>query len=95
VGYGLAPKIIVVALIAFFPIVVNMVDGLKSVDPDVVHLLRILGANRWQVFVKVQLPSRHSSVPNFCSSLLISISSAIHRQTSCRSRVRAVCSTAA
>jgi ABC-type nitrate/sulfonate/bicarbonate transport system permease component len=57
VGYGLAPKIIVVALIAFFPIVVNMVDGLKSVDPDVVHLLRILGANRWQIFVKVQLPS--------------------------------------
>jgi ABC-type nitrate/sulfonate/bicarbonate transport system permease component len=57
VGYGLAPKIIVVALIDFFPIVVNMVDGLKSVDPDVVHLLRILGANRWQIFVKVQLPS--------------------------------------
>ena len=70
VGYGLAPKIIVVALIAFFPIVVNMVDGLKSVDPDVVHLLRILGANRWQIFVKVQFPS---SLPFLFSGLRVAM----------------------
>jgi ABC-type nitrate/sulfonate/bicarbonate transport system permease component len=70
VGYGLAPKIIVVALIAFFPIVVNMVDGLKSADPDVVHLLRILGANRWQIFVKVQLPS---SLPFLFSGLRVAM----------------------
>jgi ABC-type nitrate/sulfonate/bicarbonate transport system permease component len=70
VGYGLAPKIIVVALIAFFPIVVNMVDGLQSVDPDVVHLLRILGANRWQIFVKVQLPS---SLPFLFSGLRVAM----------------------
>ena len=57
VGYGLTPKIIVVALIAFFPIVVNTVDGLKSVDPDAVSLMRTLGANRWQIFVKIQLPT--------------------------------------
>jgi ABC-type nitrate/sulfonate/bicarbonate transport system permease component len=57
VGYGLAPKVIVVALTAFFPIVVNMVDGLQSVDPDAVNLLRTMGANRWQIFVKVQVPT--------------------------------------
>jgi ABC-type nitrate/sulfonate/bicarbonate transport system permease component len=57
VGYGLTPKVIVVALIAFFPIVVNMVDGLKSVDPDIINLLRTMGANRWQIFVKVQMPA--------------------------------------
>jgi ABC-type nitrate/sulfonate/bicarbonate transport system permease component len=57
VGYGLTPKVIVVALIGFFPIVVNMVDGLKSVDPDVISLMRTLGANRWQIFVKVQVPA--------------------------------------
>ena len=57
VGYGLTPKVIVVALIAFFPIVVNMVDGLKSTDPDVVNLMRTLGARRWQIFMKVQIPS--------------------------------------
>jgi putative hydroxymethylpyrimidine transport system permease protein len=70
VGYGLAPKVIVVALIAFFPIVVNMLDGLKSVDPDVVHLLRILGANRWQIFAKVQLPS---SLPLLFSGLRVAM----------------------
>jgi ABC-type nitrate/sulfonate/bicarbonate transport system permease component len=57
VGYGLTPKVIVVALIAFFPVVVNTVDGLKSVDPDAVNLLRTMGASRWQIFVKVQVPS--------------------------------------
>lgn len=56
VGYGLAPKVIVVALISFFPIVVNMVDGLRSVDIDMVNMLRTLGATRWQVFTKVQVP---------------------------------------
>lgn len=57
VGYGLAPKVIVVALIAFFPIVVNMLDGLKAVDPDMVNLLRTMGAGRWQIFVKAQVPT--------------------------------------
>ena len=56
-GHGLLPKVIVVALIAFFPIVVNTVDGLKSVDPDLVNLMRTLRASRWQIFLKVQAPS--------------------------------------
>jgi ABC-type nitrate/sulfonate/bicarbonate transport system permease component len=57
VGYGLAPKVIVVALIAFFPIVVNTVDGLRAIGPDTVNLMRTLGASRWQIFTKAQLPS--------------------------------------
>ncbi len=70
VGYGLTPKVIVVALTAFFPIVVNMVDGLKSVDPDVVNLLRTLGAGRWQIFVKVQVPT---SLPFLFSGLRVAM----------------------
>jgi putative hydroxymethylpyrimidine transport system permease protein len=70
VGYGLAPKVIVVALICFFPIVVNMVDGLKSVDSDVVALMRTLGANRWRIFLKVQIPT---SLPFLFSGLRIAI----------------------
>jgi ABC-type nitrate/sulfonate/bicarbonate transport system permease component len=70
VGYGLAPKVIVVALTAFFPIVVNMVDGLKSVDPDVVNLLRTMGASRWQIFVKVQVPT---SLPFLFSGLRVAM----------------------
>jgi ABC-type nitrate/sulfonate/bicarbonate transport system permease component len=57
VGYGLAPKVIIVGLIAFFPIVVNTVDGLRAVDPDLISLMRTLGASRWQVFTKVQVPA--------------------------------------
>ena len=70
VGYGLTPKIIVVALTAFFPIVVNMVDGLKSVDPDVVNLLRTMGASRRQIFVKVQVPT---SLPFLFSGLRVAM----------------------
>ena len=70
VGYGLAPKVIVVALISFFPIVVNMVDGLKSVDRDMVNLMRTLGANRVQVFFKVQVPT---SLPYLFSGMRVAI----------------------
>ena len=70
VGYGLAPKVIVVALISFFPIVVNMVDGLKSVDRDMVNLLRTLGAHRLQVFFKVQAPT---SLPYLFSGMRVAI----------------------
>jgi putative hydroxymethylpyrimidine transport system permease protein len=60
VGYGLTPKVIVVALTAFFPLS-STVDGLQSVDPDVVNLLRTMGASRWQIFVKVQVPTSSPS----------------------------------
>ena len=70
VGYGLAPKVIVVALISFFPIVVNMVDGLKSVDRDMVNLMRTLGAHRLQVFFKVQAPT---SLPYLFSGMRVAI----------------------
>ncbi|HEU0020614.1 MAG TPA: ABC transporter permease [Dehalococcoidia bacterium] len=70
VGYGIAPKIIVVALICFFPISVNTVDGLRSVDPDMVNMMRTLGGSRWQVFTKLQVPS---SLPQMFSGIKIGI----------------------
>ena len=70
VGYGLAPKVIVVALISFFPIAVNMVDGLKSVDRDMVNLMRTLGAHRLQIFLKVQVPT---SLPYLFSGMRVAI----------------------
>lgn len=69
-GYGLSPKVVVVALISFFPIVVNMVDGLKAVDSDMVNMMRTLGASRWQVFTKLQVPS---SLPFLFSGTKIAI----------------------
>ena len=70
IGYGIWPKIIVVVLISFFPIVVNMVDGLKSVDPDMLNMMRSLGAGRWQIFTKVQVPS---SLPFLFSGVRVAI----------------------
>ena len=70
VGYGLAPKVIVVALISFFPIVVNMVDGLKSIDRDMVDLMRTMGANRWQIFAKALVPS---SLPYLFSGVRVAV----------------------
>ena len=56
-GYGLEPKVVIVVLICFFPIVVNTVDGLRATDPELTRLLRSLGADRWQVFRLVRLPA--------------------------------------
>jgi ABC-type nitrate/sulfonate/bicarbonate transport system permease component len=74
IGYGIWPKIIVVTLISFFPIVVNMVDGLKSADPDMLSMMRTLGASRWQLFTKVQAPS---SIPFLFSGIRVAIAMSV------------------
>ena len=56
-GYGIAPKLLIVALICFFPIAVNTLDGLRSVDPDAIKMMRTLDASRWQVFRRVEAPT--------------------------------------
>ena len=71
VGYGLTPKVIIVALICFYPIAVNTVDGLKSVDPDMISMCRTLGASKFQVFTKLQVPN---SLPFMFSGIKIGIS---------------------
>ena len=70
IGYGIWPKIIMVILISFFPIVINTVDGLKSADPDMLNMMRTLGASRWQLFTKIQAPS---SVPFLFSGIRVAI----------------------
>ncbi len=61
-GYGLLPKVMVTALVGFFPIVVNTVEGLRSTDPDVINLLRSFGASRGKVFRLAEFPSSLPSV---------------------------------
>jgi NitT/TauT family transport system permease protein len=56
-GYSVLPKLILVCLVCFFPIVVNAVDGFKSVDPDLVNLMRTLGAGKLRLFRDVELPT--------------------------------------
>ncbi|HEX5223551.1 MAG TPA: ABC transporter permease subunit [Solirubrobacteraceae bacterium] len=56
-GFGLLPKLAVIALICFFPVVVTTVDGLAAVDPEQRKLLRTLDASRWQAFRLGELPA--------------------------------------
>jgi ABC-type nitrate/sulfonate/bicarbonate transport system permease component len=56
-GFDIRPKLMVIALVTFFPIAVNMVDGLRSTDPELLDLLRTLGARRWRRFRIAQLPA--------------------------------------
>jgi ABC-type nitrate/sulfonate/bicarbonate transport system permease component len=65
-GYGLASKVAMVALIGFFPIVVNVLDGLRGVDPGLLKLMRSLGASRLMQLRKADLPA---SLPYLFSGL--------------------------
>jgi putative hydroxymethylpyrimidine transport system permease protein len=56
-GYGIGPKLGIIALICFFPITVNALDGLRSVDPDASKMMRTLDATRWQTFRRVEAPT--------------------------------------
>jgi putative hydroxymethylpyrimidine transport system permease protein len=56
-GYGLPPKIFIIALICFFPITIAALDGLRSVDPEAVKMMRTLDASRWQRFWRVEAPT--------------------------------------
>ncbi|WP_291632549.1 ABC transporter permease [Clostridium sp.] len=67
-GFGILPKIIVVVLVCFFPILVSLIDGLESVDMDMINLLKTMGASKFQIFTMVKLPS---STVNFFSGLRI------------------------
>jgi ABC-type nitrate/sulfonate/bicarbonate transport system permease component len=56
-GFGITPKLVIVALICFFPITVNTLDGLRSVDPELIKMMRALGADRLQRLRLVEAPS--------------------------------------
>lgn len=56
-GFGLAPKVLMVALVCFFPVTINLYDGLRSADPDQRKVLRSLAATRWQTFWMLEAPA--------------------------------------
>jgi len=73
-GYGIGPKLAIVALICFFPITVNALDGLRSVNPDAIKLMRTLDASRWQIFHRVEAPS---ALPYAFSGVKIAVAVAV------------------
>ncbi|MGE5597375.1 MAG: ABC transporter permease [Hyphomicrobiales bacterium] len=73
-GFGMTPKVIVVALIGFFPIVVSTVDGLSGADREMVGLVRSMGAGRLGTLRYVLIPS---ALPNFFAGLKIAAAYAV------------------
>ncbi len=73
-GFGIWPKLIIVALICFFPITVNALDGLRSVDRDAIKLMRSLDGSRWQIFQRVEAPT---ALPYAFSGAKIAIAIAV------------------
>jgi putative hydroxymethylpyrimidine transport system permease protein len=69
-GFGIGPKIVVVALICFFPITVNVLDGLRSTEPEAIKLMRTLDASRWQVLRRVEAPT---ALPSFFTGAKIAV----------------------
>ncbi|MGR4010158.1 ABC transporter permease [Leucobacter sp. 1207-22] len=73
-GFGLLPKVLLVAFVTFFPMVVGLLRGFAEADPEAEALLRSMGAGKWQVFRLIRLPA---SIPSFFSALRISITYAV------------------
>ncbi|HET6831301.1 MAG TPA: ABC transporter permease [Solirubrobacterales bacterium] len=73
-GFDLRPKVMVIALVAFFPIAVNTIDGLRAVDPQLLRLLRTLRASRWQRFRYARAPA---ALPFLFSGLKVAAALAV------------------
>jgi NitT/TauT family transport system permease protein len=73
-GYGVAGKIIMAALICFFPILVNTIVGLRSVNPTALEFLESVSASEWEIFTQLRVPT---ALPYVLASFKISVSLAV------------------
>ena len=73
-GYGIGPKLAVIALICFFPIAVNTLDGLRSVPRELIDMMRSLDAGRWRILADVELPA---ALPYLFSGAKIAVAVAV------------------
>jgi NitT/TauT family transport system permease protein len=73
-GFGIAPKILVAVLIAFFPVVISGVAGLRSVDPELLDLAATMGAKPWDSFAKIRFPS---AMPHIFAGLKVAVTLAV------------------
>lgn len=73
-GFGIGPKLAIIALVCFFPVTINTLDGLRAVDPGLVRMMRTLDAGRWQILRRVEAPS---ALPHFFSGAKIAAAVAV------------------
>ena len=73
-GFTIYPKILVAVLIVFFPIMVNVLGAIRTVDPDLINLARTFSASRWQIFRMIEF---HDALPPLFSGLRIASTLAV------------------
>ncbi len=73
-GFGLPSKVVVVVLLAFFPVLVNTIHGLRSVDRDQIDLFRVNGASSLQLRLRLMIPA---ALPQIFSGLELAVASAM------------------
>ena len=73
-GFGIAPKILLIFITCFFPITVSALSGLRSVDPDIIDLMKSMGANRLQILTRVK---SKASLESFFAGLKLASAYAI------------------
>jgi NitT/TauT family transport system permease protein len=73
-GIGLLPKVLVAFLISFFPIIIDTVVGLRSVEPEMLHLARSMGAAERKIFLKIRFPT---ALPNIFAGLKVAVTLAV------------------
>lgn len=73
-GIGILPKVLVAFAIAFFPIVIDTVVGLRSVEPEMLHLARSMGAGERKIFLKIRFPN---ALPNIFAGLKVAVTLAV------------------
>jgi ABC-type nitrate/sulfonate/bicarbonate transport system permease component len=61
-GFGLTPKVVIVAWVVFFPVTVSVLDGLANVDRDLLMLARAYGASPWRTFLAIEVPSASTNL---------------------------------
>ncbi|HEY5365041.1 MAG TPA: ABC transporter permease [Casimicrobiaceae bacterium] len=73
-GFDLAPKVMLIVVIAFFPVAINMLVGLQTVDPNLVALMRSVGASRNEILMRIQVPN---SLPYLMAGLKVAVTLAV------------------
>ena len=73
-GFGIAPKVVITALVCFFPLLENTIIGLTSTSNQQVELFHVLDATRWQIFLKLRVPS---ALPVIFAGLRVAITLAV------------------
>ena len=73
-GFDLAPKIVLIVVIAFFPVAINMLVGLQTVDANLIALMRSVGASRNEILLRIQVPN---SLPYLMAGLKVAVTLAV------------------